>query len=134
MFERIARMLRPSVLVQVCRRGGGRDTLDTWPVEGSIAGQLRTLVDLQRQGLVRHIGLSNVTPRQVEEGGGIAEIICVQNQNTLAHRDDDALIDTLAEAGITYVPFFPLGGFSPLQASALSDVHSTSGPRRCRSR
>ncbi len=92
------------------------------PAEGSIAEPLATLVDLQRQGLVRHIGLSNVTPRQVAEGRSMATIACVQNQYNLAHRDDDALIDDLAEAGIAYVPFFPLGGFSPLQSSALSDV------------
>ena len=92
------------------------------PAEGSIAEPLATLVDLQRQGLVRHIGLSNVTPTQVAEGRAMATIACVQNQYNLAHRDDDALIDDLAEAGIAYVPFFPLGGFSPLQSTALSDV------------
>jgi aryl-alcohol dehydrogenase-like predicted oxidoreductase len=92
------------------------------PAEGSIAEPLATLVDLQRQGLVRHIGLSNVTPRQVAEARAMATIVCVQNQYNLAHRDDDALIDDLAEAGIAYVPFFPLGGFSPLQSTALSDV------------
>ncbi len=92
------------------------------PAEGSIAEPLATLVDLQRQGLVRHIGLSNVTPTQAAEGRAMATIACVQNQYNLAHRDDDALIDDLAEAGIAYVPFFPLGGFSPLQSTALSDV------------
>jgi pyridoxine 4-dehydrogenase len=92
------------------------------PAEGSIAEPLATLVDLQRQGLVRHIGLSNVTPRQVAEARAMATIVCVQNQYNLAHRGDDALIDDLAEAGIAYVPFFPLGGFSPLQSTALSDV------------
>jgi aryl-alcohol dehydrogenase-like predicted oxidoreductase len=92
------------------------------PAEGSIAASLATLVDLQRQGLVRHIGLSNVTPRQVAEARAMATIVCVQNQYNLAHRGDDALIDDLAEAGIAYVPFFPLGGFSPLQSTALSDV------------
>ena len=92
------------------------------PAEGSIAEPLATLVDLQRQGLVRHIGLSNVTPTQVAEGRSMATIACVQNQYNLAHRENDALIDDLAEAGIAYVPFFPLGGFSPLQSSALSDV------------
>lgn len=92
------------------------------PAEGSIAGPLETLAGLQRQGLVRHIGLSNVTPTQVAEGRGIAEIVCVQNQYNLAHRGDDALIDALAKDGIAYVPFFPLGGFSPLQSTALSDV------------
>ena len=77
---------------------------------------------LQREGKVRHIGLSNVTAKQVEEGRAMTEIVCVQNLYNLAHRHDDALIDTLAEAGIAYVPFFPLGGFSPLQSSTLSDV------------
>src|SRR5699024_7111572 len=80
------------------------------------------LAELQQQGLVRHIGLSNVTPTQVAEGRKIADIVCVQNQYNLAHRGDDALIDALARDGIAYVPFFPLGGFSPLQSSTLSDV------------
>ena len=92
------------------------------PAEGSVAAPLEALANLQRQGLVRHIGLSNVTAAQVEEGRGIAEIACVQNQYNLAHRDDDALIDALAEDGIAYVPFFPLGGFSPLQSTTLSEV------------
>lgn len=92
------------------------------PAEGSLAAPLRVLADLQRQGLVRHIGLSNVTPAQFEEAGGITEIACVQNQYNLAHRDDDAFIDALAAKGVAYVPFFPLGGFSPLQSSALSEV------------
>ncbi|ESX91473.1 aldo/keto reductase family oxidoreductase [Mesorhizobium sp. LNJC403B00] len=97
------------------------------PAEGSIEAQLTALAELQRKGLVRHIGLSNVTPAQVEEGRGIAEIVCVQNQYNLAHRDDDALIDELARAGIAYTPFFPLGGFSPLQSSTLSDVAARLG-------
>jgi pyridoxine 4-dehydrogenase len=92
------------------------------PTEGSIAAPLKALVGLQRQGLVRHIGLSNVTPTQVHEGRDLAEIVCVQNQYNLAHRGDDALIDALASDGIAYVPFFPLGGFNPLQSSALSDI------------
>lgn len=92
------------------------------PAKGSIAAPLKTLADLQRQGLVRHIGLSNVTAAQVQQGRDIAEIVCVQNQYNLAHRDDDALIDALALDGIAYAPFFPLGGFSPLQSDALSDV------------
>ncbi|OYV34168.1 MAG: oxidoreductase [Rhodospirillales bacterium 20-64-7] len=92
------------------------------PAEGSIAEPLEALANLQRQGLVRHIGLSNVTAAQVKEGRGIAEIVCVQNQYNIAHRDDDALIDALAEDGIAYVPFFPLGGFSPLQSATLSEV------------
>ena len=92
------------------------------PAEGSLAAPLKAVADLQRQGLVRHIGLSNVTPTQFEEARDIAEIIGVQNQYNLAHRDDDAFIDALAAEGIAYVPFFPLGGFSPLQSTALSDV------------
>lgn len=92
------------------------------PAEGSIEAPLAVLADLQRRGLVRHIGLSNVTSRQVAQGRGIAEIVCVQNQYNLAHRADDALIDELAAAGVAYVPFFPLGGFTPLQSTALSDV------------
>jgi len=92
------------------------------PAEGSIEAPLTVLADLQRQGLVRHVGLSNVTSRQIAEGRGITEIVCVQNQYNLAHRADDALIDDLARDGIAYVPFFPLGGFSPLQSSTLSDV------------
>ena len=92
------------------------------PVEGSIEAPLVALAELQRQGLVRHIGLSNVTSRQVAEGRAIASIVCVQNQYNLAHRDDDALIEEMAAAGIAYVPFFPLGGFTPLQSSVLSDV------------
>jgi aryl-alcohol dehydrogenase-like predicted oxidoreductase len=92
------------------------------PSEGSIEGQLTALAELQRKGLVRHIGLSNVTRAQVKEGRGIAEIVCVQNMYNLAHRDDDGMIDELARAGIAYTPFFPLGGFSPLQSSTLSDV------------
>lgn len=92
------------------------------PAEGSIEAPLTVLAELQRKGLVRHIGLSNVTRAQIEEGRRICDIVCVQNQYNLAHRDDDALIDELARDGIAYVPFFPLGGFSPLQSSTLSAV------------
>lgn len=92
------------------------------PAEGSIEAPLTVLADLQRQGLVRHIGLSNVTPAQIAEGRRICKIACVQNHYNLAHRADDALIDALAGDGIAYVPYFPLGGFSPLQSSTLSDV------------
>ncbi len=92
------------------------------PAEGSLEAPLTVLAELQRKGLVRHIGLSNVTPTQIAEGRKICEIVCVQNQYNLAHRDDDALIDDLAGDGIAYVPFFPLGGFNPLQSSTLSDV------------
>jgi pyridoxine 4-dehydrogenase len=97
------------------------------PVEGSIEAPLTVLAELRRQGLVRHIGLSNVTPAQVAEGRRICEIVCVQNQYNLAHRADDGLIDDLARDGIAYVPFFPLGGFNPLQSSTLSDVAARLG-------
>ena len=97
------------------------------PCEGSIAAPLTVLADLQRQGLVRRIGLSNVTPKQVAEGRSVAEIVCVQNLYNLAHRHDDALIDDLAAAGIAYVPFFPLGGFTPLQSATLDAVASELG-------
>lgn len=92
------------------------------PAEGSLAEPLSVLAELQQQGLVRHIGLSNVTSAQVEQGQQICEIVCVQNNYNLAHRDDDALIDELAGKGIAYVPFFPLGGFTPLQSTTLSEV------------
>lgn len=92
------------------------------PAEGSLEEPLTVLADLQRQGLVRHVGLSNVTARQIADGRRITDIVCVQNQYNLAHREDDALIDRLAAEGTAYVPFFPLGGFSPLQSSTLSDV------------
>lgn len=92
------------------------------PAEGSIEAPFTALAELQRQGLVRHIGLSNVTAAQIAEGRRIAEIVCVQNQYNLVHRADDALIDELAREHIAYVPFFPLGGFTPLQSSILTDV------------
>jgi pyridoxine 4-dehydrogenase len=92
------------------------------PADGSIEAPLTALLELQRKGLVRHIGLSNVTPRQISEGRRLARIVCVQNQYNLAQRDDDGLIDELAAAGTAYVPFFPLGGFSPLQSTALDEV------------
>ncbi|TPW30406.1 aldo/keto reductase family oxidoreductase [Pararhizobium mangrovi] len=92
------------------------------PAEGDFSEALGHLVDLQREGLVHHIGLSNATAKQVAEARKTAEIVCVQNQYNLAHRDDDALIDDLAQDGIAYVPFFPLGGFSPLQSETLSHV------------
>ena len=92
------------------------------PAEGSIEAPLTVLADLQRQGLVRHIGLSNVTAAQIAEGRRICDIVCVQNHYNVAHRDDDALIDDLARDGVAYVPFFPLGGFTPLQSTTLSDV------------
>jgi aryl-alcohol dehydrogenase-like predicted oxidoreductase len=97
------------------------------PVEGSLEAPLTALAELQRQGLVRHIGLSNVTPTQVVDGRKICNIVCVQNYYNLAHRADDALIDDLAKVGTAYVPFFPLGGFSPLQSSTLSAVSTRLG-------
>jgi len=118
-------------------RNLGVDTLDVVnvrimgkvhaPAEGSIEKQVAALAELQRQGLVRHIGLSNATSAQVAEAQGIAEIVCVQNHYNLIQRDDDALVDELAAKGIAYVPFFPLGGFTPIQSSALSKVAQTIG-------
>ena len=92
------------------------------PNEASIEESFTTLADLQRQGLVRHLGLSNVTAAQVEQASAIAPVVCVQNAYNIAHRADDALIDILAKKAIAYVPFFPLGGFAPLQSEALSAV------------
>jgi aryl-alcohol dehydrogenase-like predicted oxidoreductase len=115
-------------------RNLGLDTLDVinlritfsihGPAEGSIEAQLTALADLQQQGLIHHIGLSNVTPAQIAEARQIVPIVCVQNQYNLAHRTDDALIADLARDGIVYVPFFPLGGFSPLQSETLSEAAS----------
>jgi aryl-alcohol dehydrogenase-like predicted oxidoreductase len=98
------------------------DTQGHGVVEGSIEEPLTALAELRQRGLVHHIGLSNVTPTQVAEGRLIADIVCVQNQYNVIHRDDDALIDDLARDSIAYVPFFPLGGFTPLQSSTLSHV------------
>jgi aryl-alcohol dehydrogenase-like predicted oxidoreductase len=95
--------------------------------EGSIAEQLTVLEGLRREGLIRHIGLSNATATQIAEAQTITDIVCVQNNYNLAHREDDALIDDLARQGIAYVPFFPLGGFTPLQSSTLSSVASRLG-------
>ena len=92
------------------------------PAEGSLEEPLAALVELQQQGLVKHIGLSNVTRAQWQQSKGIAEIVCVQNQYNLAHREDDEFLEDLAQSGIAYVPFFPLGGFSPLQSSTLEQV------------
>ena len=97
------------------------------PAEGSIEAPMTVLVELQQKGLVRHIGLSNVTPAQIAEARQIAPIVCVQNHYNLAHRTDDALIADLARDGIAYVPFFPLGGFTPLQSATLSDVAARLG-------
>jgi pyridoxine 4-dehydrogenase len=112
-------------------RNLGIDTLDVvnlrvggvmGPSEGSIAEPLTVLAELKSQGLIRHIGLSNVSPKQLAEAQPITEIVCIQNLYNVAHRNDDAFIDTLAKQGIAYVPFFPLGGFTPLQSSALDAV------------
>jgi pyridoxine 4-dehydrogenase len=109
----------------------GRDILDvvnlrvgnvSEPSEDSIEAPLTVLAELKRQGLIRHIGLSNVTPKQLVEGQIITEIVCVQNFYNVAHRNDDRFIDDLAAQGIAYVPFFPLGGFTPLQSSVLDDA------------
>ena len=94
----------------------------TGPQPGSLTEALDTLAALQQEGLIRHLGLSNVTPEQVAEAQTIAPIVCVQNQYNLAHRGDDDLIDELARQGVAYVPFFPLGGFSPLRSDALRAV------------
>ncbi|GFE60179.1 oxidoreductase [Geobacter sp. AOG2] len=92
------------------------------PAEGSIEAPLTVLAELQQKGLIRHIGLSNVTPSQIEEGRRMVPIVCVQNLYNIVNRNDDGLIDSLAAQGIAYVPFFPLGGFTPLQSSTLSDI------------
>ena len=97
------------------------------PTDGSLEEPLTALAELQRQGLVRHIGLSNVTPMQIADCRRLCPIACVQNMYNLAHRDDDALVDDLARHGIPYVPFFPLGGFTPLQSTALSEVATALG-------
>src|SRR5471030_219372 len=97
------------------------------PAEGSIEKQVTAVAELQREGLVRHIGLSNVTAAQITEAQGIATIVCVQNHYNLVHREDDTLVDELASQGIAYVPFFPLGGFTPIQSSVLSTVAQTIG-------
>ncbi len=98
------------------------------PAEGSLEEPLTVLADLQRQGLIRHVGLSNVTPTQIAEGRRICgEIVCVQNLYNVAHRADDTLIDDLARDGVAYVPFFPLGGFNPLQSATLDEAASALG-------
>jgi aryl-alcohol dehydrogenase-like predicted oxidoreductase len=97
------------------------------PAEGSIEAPLTALAELQHQGLVRHIGLSNATPAQIAQGRAITDIVCVQNHYNLVQRADDALVEALAAAGTAYVPFFPLGGFTPLQSSGLSAVAESLG-------
>lgn len=113
-------------------RNLGQDVLDVvnfrvmgdghGPSEGSIAEPLAVLAELKAQGLIRHLGVSNVTPAQFAEAQTLTEIVCVQNMYNLAHREDDAFLDDLARQGVAYVPFFPLGGFSPLQSDTLSGV------------
>jgi aryl-alcohol dehydrogenase-like predicted oxidoreductase len=130
----------PEALVQAVHdnlRNLGRDVLDVvnlrlmfgvhGPAEGPIEPPLTVLAELQRQGLVRHIGLSNVTPAQIAAGRRMCDIVCVQNHYNIAHRADDALIDDLARDAIAYVPFFPLGGFTPLQSATLSNVAARLG-------
>jgi aryl-alcohol dehydrogenase-like predicted oxidoreductase len=92
------------------------------PSEGSIAKEFAVLAKLREQGLIRHLGISNATAAQVKEAQGIAPVVCVQNQYNIVHREDDALVDALAEQGIAYVPFFPLGGFSPVQSERLNQI------------
>ena len=117
-------------------RNLGVDTLDvvnmrlwsqTGPAEGPVEEQFTALAELQRQGLIQHLGVSHATMKQVEEARTIAPVVCVQNEYNLAKRGDDALIDHLATQGIAYVPYFPLGGFTPLQSSTLSDVAAELG-------
>ena len=117
--------------VQDNLRNLGLDALDvvnlrvgglTGPSKGSIAGPLTVLAELKQQGLIRHLGVSNVSPAQFAEAQGITEIVCVQNMYNVAHRNDDAFIDDLSRQGVAYVPFFPLGGFTPLQSSALDEA------------
>jgi Predicted oxidoreductases (related to aryl-alcohol dehydrogenases) len=116
-FDNLRNLGRDSLDVVNLRLGGMRG-----PVETSLAASLEPLLELQRQGLIRHIGLSNVTADQVAEGRSLAPIVCVQNHYNLAHRGDDALIDELAAHGIAFTPYFPLGGFTPLQSSVLSEA------------
>lgn len=97
------------------------------PREGSLEEPFSALAELREQGLIRHLGLSNVTAAQVAEARAIAPVVCVQNHYNLVHRSDDALVDALAEQGIAYVPFFPLGGFSPIQSEALSEIAADIG-------
>ena len=97
------------------------------PADGSIEEPLTVLAELQRQGLIQHLGLSNVTPRQFAEAHAIAEIVCVQNFFNVAQRDDDQFVDALTAQGIAYVPFFPLGGFNPLQSKELDAVSASVG-------
>src|SRR5205085_11304828 len=107
--------------------------LPAWGDSGQARGEepltepLSVLAELKQQGLIRHLGLSNVTPKQLKEAQTITDIVCIQNFYNVAHRDDDAFIDHLARQGIAYVPFFPLGGFNPLQSGALDSVADSLG-------
>ena len=103
-------------------RVGGRDDDSSAPVAGSVAEPFGALAQMQQEGLIRHLGISTATSGQVAEARSIAPVVCVQNMYNVAHREDDALIDELAAEGIAYVPYFPLGGFSPLQSEALDAV------------
>ncbi len=111
-------------VVNLRMMGGG---VGHGPVQESVEAPLTVLTELKEQGLIRQLGLSNVTPKQVAQAQTITDIVCVQNMYNLAHRDDDVFIDDLARQGVAYVPFFPLGGFSPLQSEALSGVAETLG-------
>jgi len=117
------RNLRVDALDVVNLRVGGLHG----PREGSIEEQFATLAELQQQGLIRQLGLSNVTSGQLKQARRIGRVVCVQNHYNLVHRQDDALIDELADSGVAYVPFFPLGGFTPLQSSTLSEVAAQLG-------
>ena len=116
-LRNLGRDAMPVVNLRLMGGGSGRG-----PNEGSLEEPFTALAELQRQGLIRHLGVSNATAAQVTQARGIAPVVCVQNMYNIAHREDDALVDTLAAAGVAYVPFFPLGGFSPLQSSALDEV------------
>ena len=117
------RNLRVDALDVVNLRVGGIDE----PHESSIEEQFATLAELQRQGLIRQLGLSNVTSGQLKQASGIAKVVCVQNHYNIVHRGDDALIDELAGSGVAYVPFFPLGGFTPVHSSTFSQVATRLG-------
>jgi aryl-alcohol dehydrogenase-like predicted oxidoreductase len=117
------RNLRVDALDVVNLRVGGIDE----PHESSIEEQFATLAELQRQGLIRQLGLSNVTSGQLKQASGIAKVVCVQNHYNIVHRGDDALIEELAGSGVAYVPFFPLGGFTPVHSSTLSQVATRLG-------
>jgi pyridoxine 4-dehydrogenase len=107
-------------IVNLRLMGGG--PTGSIPIEGSVAERYTALAELQQKGLIKHLGISNALASQVDEANAIAPVVCVQNLYNLAHRTDDALVDSLAAKGIAYVPFFPLGGFTPLQSSTLNDV------------